>query len=302
MHRRQILMGGALAGAALSTTDAAQAAAPAKARKPGPVVARDGTHLFIRDWGTGKPVVFLAGWTLASDMWAYQMTALSDAGMRCVAYDRRGHGKSDDPGRGYDYDTLADDLASVLDALDLRDVTIVAHSMAGGEAVRYLTRHGRQGRVRKVLFLAPTLPFLTQTPDNPIGVPAPFFEEARRALAADFPKWIDDNTEPFVIPSTSPAMRTWIKAMMMGASMKAVMDLNRTMVSTDFRAELARITLPCLVIHGDKDASAPLPLTGKRAAEMIPGARLVVYEGAPHGLFVTHMERLNPDILAFARS
>lgn len=301
MHRRQILMGVTLAGGALSMADAAQAAAPARPRSPGPVIAKDGTKLFIRDWGTGQPVVFLAGWTLTSDMWAYQMAPLSEAGFRCVAFDRRGHGRSDDPGRGYDYDTLADDLAAVLDALDLRNVTLVAHSMAGGEATRYLTRHGRTGRVRKVLFLAPTLPFLLQTPDNPMGVPGAAFEQLRQEFMTDFPKWIDDNTEPFVTPSTSPGMRNWIKGMMVSASMKAVVDCNRAMVGTDFRGELARLKVTCLVIHGDKDASAPLPLTGKRAADLIPGARLVVYEGAPHGLFVTHMDRLNDDISAFAK-
>ncbi len=301
MHRRQILMGGALAGAALSMAEGAQASAPAASRKPGPVIAKDGTHLFIRDWGTGQPIVFLAGWTLTSDMWAYQMAPLSEAGFRCVAFDRRGHGRSDDPGRGYDYDSLAEDLAVVLAALDLRGVTLVAHSMAGGEATRYLTRHGHEGRVKNVLFLAPTLPFLLQTPDNPMGVPGAAFEQLRQVFMSDFPKWIDDNTEPFVAPSTSQGMRSWIKGMMVSASMKAIVNCNRAMVSTDFRSELARLKVPCLVVHGDKDASAPLPLTGERTAALIPGARLVVYEGAPHGLFVTHMHRLNGEIAAFAK-
>ncbi|WP_309645022.1 alpha/beta hydrolase [Phenylobacterium sp.] len=300
MHRRQILMGGALAGAALSMTDGAHAAAPAKARKPGPVFAKDGTSLFVRDWGSGQPIVFLAGWTLTSEAWAYQMASLSEAGFRCVAYDRRGHGRSGDPGGGYDYDTLADDLASVLDALDLRGVTLVAHSMAGGEAVRYMTRHGKSGRVKKILFLATTLPCLSQTSDNPTGVPPAYFDQMRQQFATDFPKWIDDNSEPFVVPATSPLMRTWIKDLMLSASLQAAIALNKAMTGSDFRAELAKLSVPSLYIHGDKDASAPLPISGKPAAAATPGSRLVVYEGAPHGLFVTHVPRLNADIAAFA--
>ena len=169
MNRRNLLAA-ALAGPAM-TAAAPSAAAPATGPARPHVVAADGARLFLRDWGAGRPVVFLAGWTLSSDMWAYQMAPLSEAGFRCIAYDRRGHGKSDDPGRGYDYDTLADDLGAVLDALDLRDVVLVAHSMAGGEAVRYLSRHGKSGRVARVLFLAPTLPCLARKADNQKGLP-----------------------------------------------------------------------------------------------------------------------------------
>lgn len=299
MQRRQLFLAAA-AGAALVAARPA-AAAPAAPAKRGPVVARDGTELFVRDWGEGEAIVFLAGWTLTSEAWAYQAAELSDQGFRCVAYDRRGHGRSDDPGRGYDYDTLADDLESVLRGRGLTDVTVVAHSMAGGEVARYMTRH-KGARVRNILFLAPTTPFLTQTPDNPMGVPAAVFEQSRKAWLHDFPKWIDDNTEPFVTPQTSAGMRAWIKDMMTSCSMKAVIECNKAMVATDFRPDLAKIRVPTLVIHGDKDASAPLALTGRRTAELVPGARLKVYEGAPHGLFVTHIERLNADIAAFARA
>lgn len=302
MHRRQLLMGGAMAGAALSMAKAAHAAAPARLRSPGPVVASDGTSLFVRDWGNGQAIVFLAGWTLTSEMWAYQMAPLSEQGFRCVAYDRRGHGRSDDPGRGYDYDTLADDLASVLDALDLRDVTLVAHSMAGGEAVRYLTKHGKAGRVKQVVFLATTLPCLSQKADNPHGVPPAYFDQMRQQFYADFPKWIEDNADPFVVPSTSQQMRVWIKGMMMSASLKATIELNKAMTGADFRAELARLPARALYIHGDKDASAPVQVSGQPAAAMTPGAKLTIYEGAPHGLFVTHVERLNADIAAFAKA
>ena len=300
MDRRALLTASIMAGAAFGARGEAQAApSPVGPRRS--VTARDGARLFVRDWGAGQPLVFLAGWSLPSDMWAYQMAPLCDAGFRCIAYDRRGHGRSDDPGRGYDYNTLADDLAEVLDGLDLRGVTLVAHSMSGGEAVRYLSRHGNAGRVKRVLFLAPTLPCLTQTPDNPMGVPAAALDQVRNTFMADFPKWIEDNSAPFVLPKTSEPMRTWIKTMMLQTSMKAVVDCNRAMVAADFRPELARLAVPSLVIHGDKDASAPLAITGKRAAALIPGGQLKVYEGAPHGLFVTHAAQLNADIEAFVR-
>ncbi len=301
MDRRGLLTLGAAAGTAAAMTPALPAQAAPPVGRGGPVTTSDGARLFVRDWGDGEPVLFLAGWTLTSDMWAYQAAPLNDAGLRTIAYDRRGHGKSDDPGRGYDYDQRADDLDAVIEQLSLSGVTLVAHSMAGGEAVRYLTRHGDKGRVKRILFLAPTLPFVTQTADNPYGAPAAFFEQQRTLFMTDFPKWIDDNSAPFVLPTTSPAMRVWIKDMMMQASMRAVVDCNRAMTTTDFRPELARVALPCLIVHGDRDASAPLETTGKRAAALIPGAVLKVCEGAPHGLFVTHAERINAEILAFVR-
>lgn len=299
MNRRNLLTAGALGGAALAAAPQAVAAQPAIRTH---VAARDGANLFIRDWGAGEPIVFLAGWTLTSEMWGYQMAPLSSAGFRCVAYDRRGHGRSQDPGRGYDYDTLVDDLASVLDALDLRGVTLVAHSMAGGEAVRYLTRHGKTGRVKKVLFLAPTLPCIQQKGDNPMGVPAELLDLNLKAIMADFPGWLAANEAPFVVPATSQAMRDWIKAMMLQASMKAVIDCNRAMTSADLRQEMRAIDLPCLIIQGDKDASAPLEITGKPAAALLKNGALKVYAGAPHGLFVTHVAPLNADIEAFARA
>lgn len=298
MHRRQLFLAAA-AGATLATAGSVAKAAPAPSPRRGRVVAKDGTELFVRDWGEGRPLVFMAGWTLTSEAWAYQAAELSDQGFRCVSYDRRGHGKSDDPGRGYDFDTLADDLASLLEARDLTEVTLVAHSMASGEVVRYMARHNG-ARVRSIVFLAPTTPFLTQTPDNPIGVPAAVFEQVRQSWMHDFPKWIDENAAPFVTPQTSPGMIAWIKAQMTSCSMKAVIECNRAMVATDFRKDLAGIKVPALVIHGTMDASAPLQLTGKRTAEIVPGAKLKVIEGAPHGLFVTHIEQVNTEIRAFA--
>ncbi len=263
---------------------------------------RDGERLFFRDWGTGVPIMFLAAWALPSDMWAYQMVPLCEQGMRCVAFDRRGHGRSSDSGRGFDYDTLADDLATILDTLDLRDVTLVGMSMASGEMVRYLTRHGAK-RIARLVFVAPSAtPFPTRTPDNPGGIPAERFDAFRQALLRDYPKWLEDNRTSFFVPETSPQIQDWVRMLMLGNSLKAIIDCSRIMTGTDFRAELPQIRVPSLVIHGDKDMSAPLELTGRPTAKVIPGARLTVYEGAPHGLFVTHMTRLTSDLLAFAKS
>ncbi len=265
------------------------------------MVTRDGQHLFHRDWGTGRPIVFLAAWALPSAMWDYQMTALVEDGFRCVAYDRRGHGRSSQPGRGYDYDTLADDLAAVLDALDLRDVMLVGMSMAGGEITRYLTRHGRARIARVVYVSTAATPYRTRTADNPDGIPPEMLEAfVRHQLLRDYPQWLDDNRAPFFLPDTPQPIQEWVRGLMLGHSLKALVDCTRSMATTDFRAELPRIRVPALLVHGSRDASAPIEVTGRPTAALIPGARLDVYEGAPHGLFVTHRDRLTADLRAFA--
>lgn len=262
---------------------------------------KDGTALFYKDWGTGTPVLFVNSAGLNCDMWAYQMVPLTAQGYRCVAFDRRGHGRSSDPGRGYDFDTLADDLAAVIDSLDLRNVTLIGHSMGCAEITRYLTRHG-SSRVARVAMLAPTTPFLMKTPDNPEGVDRALFEALRAQWLKDYPKWLADNAPPFFAPETSPEMLKWGVGMMLTTSLQAQILCNVAVTETDFRKELAQLKVPVLIIHGTRDASAPLPLTGERTVKLIPGARLEVYEAAPHGLFITHMQRLNDDLLRFMRS
>ena len=305
MLRRDVLRAAALGGAAALGVHAeglaAGSAQNARPRHRGApfVETRDGTLLFLRDWGTGRPVVFLSGWTLPSDSWAYQMTPLSENGWRCIAYDRRGHGRSSDPGAGYDYDTLADDLSDVLTALDLRGVTLVAHSMAGGEAVRYLSRHGSK-RIKRVALIGATLPFMTKTADNPDGIDAAVLEQSRRSvLLKGFPTALQDNLRPFVVAETSAATLDWVRNMMLQCSLKAAMDLNRALTSTDFRAELPKVTLPTLLIHGDRDVSAPLNITAHKTARLLPNAQTRIYEGAPHGLMLTHAARLNQDLREF---
>jgi non-heme chloroperoxidase len=309
MDRRNVLKSTVgLAGAALvargSRSDASKTRPARAPHRSGPYVeTRDGQQLFYKDWGAGAPVLLLGAWALPSDMWEYQMVPLSEQGLRCIAYDRRGHGRSSQPGTGYDYDTLADDLAAVLDALDLQGVTLVGMSMAGGEMVRYLTRNGHQ-RIARVVFVATdATPIRLQTADNPNGIPAERAEFFRRQLLLrDYPNWMEENRQPFFVPETSRQMQEWVRGMMLRTSMKALVECNRSMTSTDFRPELRTIAVPTLLIHGDKDVSAPLEVTGRPTAELIPRARLEVYEGAPHGLFLTHMERLTRDLLAFAKS
>jgi len=304
MHRRQVLKSAAASAAGLAAAGGEAVRAGNILQAPS-VRTRDWTTIFYKEWGTGKPVVFVHGWALNSDMWQYQMTFLAAQNLRCVAYDRRGHGRSGQPGRGYDYDTLADDLAALIGHLDLREVTLVGHSMGGGEIVRYLSRHGA-GRVARAVLLAATLPFPLKTADNPDGVEEARFEDLRAALGKDAPHWFASGAPGFFgagLPggSVSPEMSQWGVNLCLQTSLKAMIDCNRALAGTDFRGELRKITVPTLVIHGDSDQSAPLDLTGRKTARLIPGSQLKVYEGAPHGLFITHMERLNGDLLAFAK-
>jgi non-heme chloroperoxidase len=266
------------------------------------------TSLFYKDWtpkpsqapSTMKPVLFVHSWGVNSDMWQYQMIHLANQGIRTIAYDRRGQGRSTDPGSGYDYDTLADDLAAVIEHLDLRDVVLVGHSMGTAEIVRYLSRHGN-GRISRIALLAPMLPFFLRTADNPDGVDQAVLDQQRAIFAEDLPQWISDNTAPFFRPDTNQTMIDWAVGMFLQTSLKVIIDTNKTVTETDFRKELRYLDVPTLIIHGDQDASAPLDFTGRRAAALIPNSQLKVYEGAPHGLFLTDISKLNRDLLEFVR-
>lgn len=284
-----------------SARAAAGPAASAKRAPAAEIETDDGTRLFLRDWGAGRPLVFVHGWSLASEAWQYQMIHLAGRGLRCVAYDRRGHGRSSDPGRGYDYDRLADDLAAVIEGLDLRHVVLVGQSMGAGDVVRYLARHGGR-RVDRVVLVSPATPFLLKTADNPDGVDRRHFDAVIAKLCADLPKWMADNAAPYFLPETPPETFQWGFRMGYQASLKALVDGYRTLTETDLRPELRALKTPTVVIHGDRDHSAPLELTGRRTAALIPACELRVYEGAPHGLFITHMDRLNRDLEQIASS
>jgi non-heme chloroperoxidase len=276
----------ALVGGSLPT----EAQSPGRAR-PSFIETDDGASLFHVDWGTGNPVLFTHAWGLNADIWEYQLVELADQGLRCVAYDRRGHGRSSDPGRGYDYDRLADDLAAVINQLDLTDVTLVAHSMGNGEAVRYLHRHG-SARIARLVMLS-TIPPQSTSDFGPLIA----------GLKQDRPAFFAKGVAAFTggHPAVSPAMTEWIIAQFMRASPKGTIACMHSIARGDFRADMRAVTVPALIAHGDKDMVNPLDTTAQKVAELIPGSTLKVYEGAPHGLVITHRDRLARDILAFAR-
>jgi len=303
MHRRSMLKTilSVTAGAGLVANASGPMPTSTRASLPSFIETHDRVGLFYKEWGEGKPVIFVHGWALNSDMWQYQMIHLAAQGLRCIGYDQRGHGRSADPGRGYDFNTLSDDLHSLIEGLNVRKAVLVAHSMGAGVITRYLTRHGAS-RSARVAMLAPTTPFLLNTTDNPDGVDQRYFERLRAAWSKDFPKWLADNARPFFTSETSAEMIQWGVQMCLQASLKAVLDCNRAITETDFRAELRKLAVPTLIIHGNADASAPLSLTGQKTAQLIPGGQLKIYEGAPHGLFITHQDRVNRDLAEFIKA
>jgi non-heme chloroperoxidase len=318
MDRRDLLSASVAVAAgvvALSTAAPSRSATPTSGPtfgKPGRgqlksasfIATRDGTALFYRDWGAGNGVVFASPWALGCDWWEYQMVALANQGMRCIAYDRRGQDRSEQSRQGYDFDTLADDLDSILDSLDLRNITLVAHSMGGGEAVRYLSRHG-SSRVGRLVLVASITPSVLKTLDNPGGFDPAFLAKVRAALCQDRPGIIASAAPGFFgAPgnTVSAEMMQWWAQQMLCCPLNSMLELHHAFTETDFSADVRKITVPTLIIHGDNDASAPIDVTARRAAAMIAGSRLAVYEGAAHGLPITHMDRLNRDLMAFARA
>jgi non-heme chloroperoxidase len=262
----------------------------------------DRTSLFVTEWGSGPPVVFTHAWGLRSDEWDYQVPALAAAGMRCVLYDRRGHGRSDRAAKGYDLDTLADDLAAVIGHFDLRDATLVCHSLGSKEAVRYLSRHG-SSRIARMVLVAPTTPLIRRTADNPDGVDPVLIEANYQAVAASVPKWCADfeAAGPYFgsSPGGSQGLVDWTIRMIVDTLLRVLLETFKLNADADMRAELAKIQVPALIIHGDQDASAPIDLTGRKTAELIGGASLTVYQGAGHGLYASDHDALNADLLAF---
>jgi non-heme chloroperoxidase len=253
--------------------------------------------------GSGRPVVLIHGWPLSGESWSEQVGPLSAAGHRVVAYDRRGFGRSDKPSKGYDYDTLADDLDGVLSELDLTDVTLVGFSMGGGEVARYVARHGQE-RLRSVVFAAAVPPYLLKTDDNPDG---PLTEEAagemEQGLKDDRTTFFDGFTRDFFSVDgelkVSEDQRQEAIALCHQSDQKAALGCMEAFGTTDFRDDLAKVTVPALVIHGDGDATVPFEGSGQRTHEAIPGSELVVVEGAPHGFNVSHAEQFNRALLDF---
>lgn len=260
-------------------------------------------NLFYQDWGQGNPVVFIHGWPLSHEMWEYQMTELPHYGLRCIAYDRRGFGKSSKPWDGYDYDTLADDLKYVLDELELEDVTLVGFSMGGGEIARYFSRHGG-ARVAKTVLVSAVTPYLLKTDSNPDGVAKSVFDEILENLKKDRPGFLSDFGKQFygvnlVSHPVSQEFLDWSQMLASLASPRATLQCAHAFAETDFRADMAHIHVPTLVIHGDSDKTVPIESAGERSAKLIPHSHYKVYSGAPHGLFYTDRDQLNQDLRAF---
>ena len=239
------------------------------------ISATDGTSLFFREWGEGDPVLFLSSLGMSTRMWDYQIPALADAGLRCISLDRRGHGRSDEPAHGYDHDTLADDVATLINGLNLDRLILVGHSMACGEIVRYVTRHGA-GRVARIVLIGTMTPRLIQDAGNPTGIPHAAFEALLSQWRDDYPHWVEESLAPFFVPETSRPMMRWAAGLLQTA-LPVAMACSRAMAGEDFRAEMRQIKVPCLVIHGDRDRSAPIEVTAGPSAALLPNCRYLVY-------------------------
>ena len=269
------------------------------------VTTTDGVDLYVKDWGKGPAIVLIHGWPLSADMWEDQAVDLAAAGFRVISYDRRGFGRSDQPYEGYDYDTFADDLAAVLKDRGVTDATLVGFSMGGGEVARYMSRH-RGENVSKAVLVSAVTPFLLQTDDNPDGVDGSvfdgFIDELRKDrahfLAGFGKKFFNAGALNF---SVSNELLDWTQQVALQASLRSTIECVRAFSSTDFRTDMRSFNVPTLVIHGDADQTVPFEVSGKRTAEMIPNAKLLVYEGAPHGLHFTEKDRLTRDLVAFVR-
>ncbi len=260
-------------------------------------------ELHYQDLGSGKPVVLIHGWPLTHASWEHQLSELPRHGLRVIAYDRRGFGASSKPWSGYDYDHFADDLKAVLDTLDLHDVTLVGFSMGGGEVARYMSRHNG-ARVGRCVFVASVTPFMLKTDSNPEGAPAEGFEDIKAGLMQDRPAFLAAFCKKFynvglLSKPVSEETLWWSASLAYAASPKATLDCVDAFARTDFRADLMAIKVPTLIIHGADDHTVPLALSGERTAKLLPHAEFKVYEGAPHGLNVTHKDELNADLVRF---
>jgi non-heme chloroperoxidase len=257
--------------------------------------------LFYTDYPGNEPVVFVHAWALNGDMWSYQLTDLMAAGFRCVTYDRRGHGRSDRPPTGYDIDTLADDLAAVIERLDLSDITLIGHSMGAAEAVRYLTRH-EAGRVARLVLSGTVTPMLLQSPDNPDGIPDDIAAQSRAAMLRDIGDWMEMSGKAEYFSGehrVSQQLRDWTLNTIAAVPLPILTQTSDAFLRADFRTELTKLTVPTLVIHGTADTSAPIDLTARKTAALIPDCRLVTIDGAGHGLYLSESPRYNAAVLEF---
>ena len=270
------------------------------------ITTTDGTQIYLKDWGAGRPVVFSHGWPLCSDSWEAQMIHLASNGFRAIAHDRRGHGRSSQPWHGNEMDTYADDLAQLLDALDVKDATLFGFSTGGGEVARYIGRHGTK-RVKQAGLISAVPPLMLKTPANPGGLPVDVFDGIRAASLKDRSQLYKDLAggpffgfnRPGAKPSQGMIDSFWLQGMMAGH--KNAYDCIKAFSETDFTEDLKRFDVPTLVLHGDDDQIVPIGAAAMMSAKLVKGATLKVYKGAPHGLTDTHKDQLNADLLAFVR-
>jgi non-heme chloroperoxidase len=269
------------------------------------ITAKDGAKIFYKDWGTGQPVVFSHGWPLNADAWDEQLYFMASHGFRAIAHDRRGHGRSTQTWNGNEMDTYADDLLSLVEALDLKNVIHVGHSTGGGEVAHYIGRHGSK-RVAKAVLVDAVPPLMLKTPDNPEGMPLEGFDQIRAGVSNDRSQFYKDLSAPFYGANrpgskVSQGVRDAFWRMSMQCGFVGAYECVKAFSATDFRDDLKKIDVPTLVIHGDDDQIVPIAVGGLRSAKMIKGAVLKVYPGAPHGLMATHRDQLHADLLAFAQ-
>lgn len=272
----------------------------------GTITTRDGTTIFYKDWGTGQPVVFSHGWPLNADAWDDQVFSVASQGYRAIAHDRRGHGRSSQPWDGNDMDHYADDLAALLDALDLHDTILVGHSTGGGEVAHYIGRHGT-ARLAKAVLVGAVPPLMLKTASNPGGLPIEVFDQIRAGVITDRSQYYKELSVPFYGANRPDSKVSqgildmfWLWSMQVG--LKAAYDCIKAFSETDQTEDLKRFDIPTLIIHGDDDQIVPIADSALLSAKLVEDATLKVYPGAPHGLMSTHKQQFNEDLLAFLKS
>ena len=318
ISRREVLIGSAVAAAVAGLPLQAAAAQPKPASAPAPqkqvlgethmnrIATKDGTSIFYKDWGTGPTVVFSHGWPLSADAWDAQMLFLGQQGYRVVAHDRRGHGRSEQTWTGNEYDTFADDLAELLEKLNLNEVTLVGHSMGGGEVARYIGRHGNK-RVKKAVIIGGIPPVMLKSDRNPGGLPVSVFDGIRAGLVADRSQFYKDVSLPFYgynkpDAKVSQGVRDSFWRQGMQSSIVTTYECVQAFSETDFTEDLKKIEVPTLIIHGDADQIVPIDDSARLSSKIVKNATLKVIAGAPHGLCTTHADQINAELLAFLKA